>query len=133
MQNELIYEELKNLIPKENILINEPMKNHTTFRIGGPADFYIIANNTNEIKNIVNYANKNDIKLTVIGNGSNVLVKDSGIRGITLKPNLKNISKQKCENGIIYTIGSGVMLSQIANEALNDSATGFEFAYRNTR
>ena len=133
MQEELIYEGLLKIIAKENILINEPMKKHTTFKIGGPADFYITANNTGDVKNITKFAKDNDIKLTIIGNGSNVLVKDNGIRGITLKLNLKEISKQKTDNGMIYTVGSGTTLSQISSEALKDEMTGLEFVYRNTR
>ena len=129
MPNELIYQELLKFLPKENILIDEPMKKHTTFKIGGNADFYVTTSNIEETQNVVKFARKNNIKLTIIGNGSNILVTDKGIRGITLKVNYNEISKQNTDKGMIYTCGSGTMLSKIANEALQDGMTGFEFAY----
>ncbi len=129
MPNEDLYQKLLNILPKENILLDEPMKKHTTFRIGGNADFLIIVSNIKEIKSVVKLAKENNIKTTVIGNGSNILVKDNGIRGITLKLNLKNISKEEKDGNVTYTCGSGVSLTQIANEALEDELTGFEFAY----
>ena len=85
-----IYSELLKSIPKENILVDEPMKNHTSFKIGGKADFFVTAKTIDEIKGILNLAKKENIKITVIGNGTNILVKDGGIRGITLKLDFKN-------------------------------------------
>ena len=129
MPNELIYKELLEILPKERILIDEPMRRHTTFRIGGNADFFLIATSIDEIRNIIKLAKNNDIKIFTVGNGSNILVKDNGIRGITLKLDLKDIKEESNENGVIYTCGSGVTLSQIANKALENELTGFEFAY----
>lgn len=129
MPDKNIYQKLLDIIPKEKILVDEPMKKHTTFRIGGNADFFIPVSEIYELKNILIIAKEFNVPLTIIGNGSNVLVKDNGIRGITIKLYLKNISKEEVENSIIYTCGSGLSLTQIANIALNDEATGFEFAY----
>ena len=67
------------------ILINEPMKKHTSFKVGGIADIYIKAKQIQDIKKILQYVKKNNIPLTIIGNGSNILVTDKGIRGIVLE------------------------------------------------
>ena len=67
------------------ILINEPMKKHTSFKVGGIADIYIKAKQIHDIKKILQYVKKNNIPLTIIGNGSNILVTDKGIRGIVLE------------------------------------------------
>ena len=83
---------LKEKLPSANIKLNEPMKLHTSFKIGGPADFFITANNIQEIREVVNIAKENNLPLKVVGNGTNLLVKDNGFRGIILKINLK---KQK--------------------------------------
>ena len=81
----ILKNELEMLIPKENIKYNEQMSKHTSFKTGGIADYYITAKNENEVKKVLEFANKNDIPLHIIGNGSNILVQDDGIRGIVLK------------------------------------------------
>lgn len=71
-----IYNELIKKIDKERVLLNEPMKKHTTFRIGGPADLFIKVVNIEELKYAIEIIKKNNIELNVIGNGSNILVRD---------------------------------------------------------
>ena len=71
-------------IAKDRIFFNEPMKKHSTFKIGGPAQCLIKVENITELKEILEFSNKNQIKITVIGNGSNLLILDGGIEGITL-------------------------------------------------
>ena len=85
MTNSILYEDLLKIIPKEKILIDEPMKLHTTFKIGGKADFFIKPTEESEVQDIIKFAKKEKVKLTVIGNGSNVLVLDSGIRRYSFK------------------------------------------------
>lgn len=119
-----IYNELLKIIPKENILVDEPMKNHTSFKIGGKADFFVTAKTIDEIKGILNLAKKENIKITVIGNGTNILVKDGGIRGIALKLDFKNFSKEKN----IYTVGASVPMAYVAKKAEEDGLAGLEFA-----
>lgn len=75
----------------KNILYNEPISKHTSFKIGGPADVFIKATSVDTIKKVVEIANSNNIPLHIIGNGSNVLVKDEGVRGIVLKPQLTDV------------------------------------------
>ena len=73
---EEIYNKLLNKIPKEQIYLNEPMSKHTTFRIGGTADVFIKVNTLEELKFVLSIAKEIKIPITVIGNGSNVLVRD---------------------------------------------------------
>lgn len=89
MNIKTLIEKSKLTIPKERILFNEPMKKHSTFKIGGQAECFIKVQNIQELKEILKFANNNNIKITVIGNGSNLLVLDSGIKGITIMMNLE--------------------------------------------
>lgn len=129
MADDIIYQKLLEIVPKENILIDEPMKNHTTFKVGGNADFLITASEVEEIKKVLEFSRRKNIMLTIIGNGSNILVRDEGIRGITLKLDFKKMTKQIDEDKITYICGSSLPLTLIATRALEDEATGLEFAY----
>ena len=73
---EEIYNKLLSKIPKEQVYINEPMKNHTTFKIGGLADIFVKAKTIDELKFVLETAKKQNVPITIIGNGSNVLVRD---------------------------------------------------------
>ena len=120
--------EIQNLIPKENIYINEPMSKHTSFKIGGPAECFIKIKTIEQLKDILKYAQKEKIPLTIIGNGSNLLVSDDGIKGIVLKIEIEKIC-QDIENGIIsLTVGSGIKLGALAQKCLKEEIAGFEFA-----
>lgn len=120
--------ELYKQIPKEKIYINEPMKNHTSFKIGGPAECYIKVSKIEEIENVLKIANKNKIPIHIIGNGSNILVKDEGIKGIVLKIDLQSINIQETPNHINVQVESGVPLAKLAYIMLNNEITGLEFA-----
>ena len=69
----------------QKIIYNEPMRNHTSFKIGGNADLFVSVVNEDELKEALNYAKLKNLPITIIGNGSNLLVSDNGIRGIVLK------------------------------------------------
>lgn len=116
------YEELKDLA--KNICFDEPMKNHTTFKIGGPADVFVDASSSEEIAGLIKYCKKNEIPYMIMGNGSNMLVGDGGIRGVVIKigSNLNNI---KIEDEVV-TAEAGVKMAVIANEALKAELSGFE-------
>ena len=124
MTNPQIYDLITEKIAKENILIDEPMKKHTSFKIGGNADFFVRAKDEEEVRFILETCKKNDIPLTIVGNGSNLLISDEGIRGIVLKI---NIDKVLIENDTV-TVGAGVPLAKLAFQLLNESLSGFEFA-----
>lgn len=84
MNSKEIYKELSEKIPNLDIKQDEPMYKHTSFKIGGNADIFIKVKTIEELKFILEYVKENNIPLTILGNGSNVLVKDKGIRGITI-------------------------------------------------
>ena len=80
-----VYEDLEKIVDSSKVFKNEPMKKYTSFKIGGNADILVNAETIEDISNILKYASKNNVPLYIIGNGSNILVKDKGIRGIVLK------------------------------------------------
>lgn len=121
---------LKNLlceaVGNECILEKEPMSNHTTFRIGGPADFFAAPDTMEQAAAIVRICREQNYPFYVIGNGSNLLVSDEGYRGLILQL-YRNFSEITVE-GEEITVQAGAMLSVIAKKALAYSLTGFEFA-----
>ena len=114
-------DKLKQIIPEKYILSNEPMKKHTTFRIGGPADIFAAPESIEEIEAVCRFAKEEGIPLFVLGNGSNLLVADDGMDGIVLQI-YKNYS------GIEVNGNEGTLLSSTSKAALNEELTGFEFA-----
>lgn len=135
MTNPQIYDLITEKISKENVLVDEPMNKHTSFKIGGNADFFVKAKNEEEVKFILDLCNENSIPLTIVGNGSNLLVSDDGIRGIVLKINIDKVIIEKNINDeinnspkAVVTAGCGVPLGKLAFQLLNESISGFEFA-----
>lgn len=129
MTNLEIYNLLNKRISDENILQNESMKKHTSFKIGGNADFFVKAKSIEEVQYVLETCKNNDIPLTVVGNGSNLLVKDNGIRGVVLKVCIDDIDiEKKDETEAIITVGAGVALGKLAQILLQNSISGFEFA-----
>lgn len=113
-------------IPKDNILYNEDMKKHTTFKIGGPAECFIKIKTKEQLKEILNIAEENKIPVTILGNGSNILVLDGGIKGITLTIQIEYIDIK--QNGEKYKInvGGGYKLSKLTQICLKNEISGFE-------
>ena len=129
MNMENYIEELKKCVSEEtSILKDELMSKHTSFKIGGMADIFINVKKENDVKNILEYSNKNGIPLTVIGNGSNLLVKDGGIRGIVLKIGIEDFNIEKENEEYIVTVGAGVKNGYVAQKLLIEEIEGFEFA-----
>ena len=127
MKNKQILENLEKIISKERIKQNEPMKNHTSFKIGGPAEFYIKITSIKELQKILEFAKKEKIKITILGNGSNVLVSDSGIKGIVIRTNLKEIKiEPKEQNKIEITVDDATPIGFLAQKLLKEEITGFE-------
>ena len=118
-------EYLKENFPEALILTEEPMKNHTTFRIGGPADIYIEPDYA-AIVPLIKYLKEVDVPFTVLGNGSNVLVSDDGIEGVVISLGKK--SDAITINGDTIQVQAGAMLSSVANRAADAGLTGLEFA-----
>ena len=119
-----IYSKLAEIIDKNRIFQNEMMKKHTSFKIGGPADFFVIIESVEELKAVLKLANELDIPVTCIGNGSNLLVKDNGIRGLTIKLNFKDLTINEDE----IEAGAGVPIPVLARKAYENGLSGLEFA-----
>ncbi len=108
------------------ILVAEPMKNHTTFRIGGPADALALPKTPEEVAEVVRFCHEHAQSYYVLGNGSNLLVSDEGYRGLVLQlyRNFNDIQV----NGETITVQSGAMLAAVARTAYQTGLTGLEFA-----
>lgn len=124
MQN--IYELLCGCAGGENVRRQEPMSLHTTFRIGGPADLFVTPGSIQAVADSIRICKETQTPYAVIGNGSNLLVSDTGYRGVIIQigRNLNQVSV----NGKEIRAQAGAMLSVIAKTALSESLTGFEFA-----
>ncbi len=106
------------------LMENEPMSRHTTFRIGGPADMFVSVKSPEEAAELIRLAKKNNVPYMVMGNGSNMLVGDKGLRGLVIQ-----IGSQLagCEiHGTTVTAGAGILMSRLASEILRSELTGFE-------
>ena len=126
MEAERVLSDLKKVIPEENIKINEPMSKHTSFKTGGPAEIYIIGKTLEQIQAVLKYSNQNNIQLYIIGNGSNLLVSDEGIKGIVLKIAVDNIETLESDFGVLVKAGAGVKIMALAQILKKDGITGFE-------
>ena len=123
---ELVQENLK--LNTSKIYFDEPMSKHTTFKIGGPAEVFIKVGEIEDLKQIIDFANTNKIPLTIMGNGSNVLVLDSGIKGITAKIDIKKfeVFGDTPKKFVEITVGAGNKNIEISQELLKQELTGFE-------
>lgn len=122
----LFIEDLKQILTLEQIKENEPMKHHTTFRIGGVADVMALPYNEQEVIDIIALAKKHNIPYTVVGNGSNILVTDKGIRGVVIKI-ADNFSQISIDGNTVYA-QAGARLTAISRKIYEEGLTGFEFA-----
>lgn len=123
-----IYEELLENMPDLNIKQNEEMSKHTSFKVGGKADIWIKVKTIEELKYIIEYTKNNKVPLTIIGNGTNILVKDNGIRGITIMLDFTNIEIQENGEYVDIIVDSGVKLGMLAVLLQKEEIEGFEFA-----
>ena len=121
-----LYNRLCTITKQENVMKDEPMKKHTTFRIGGPADYFVTPESKEEIQAIVELCKKEEIPYSVIGNGSNLLVGDKGYRGVIIQI-FKEMNQIQIE-GELVKAQAGALLSAIASKALEAGLAGFEFA-----
>lgn len=121
-----LYEKLCDLLGEESVFADEPMSRHTTFRIGGPADYFTVPGNAEDVKKIIDLCKKEDVPYYILGNGSNLLVGDKGYRGVIIQI-YRNMSEIHADGNRIYA-QAGALLSKVAAEALLHSLKGFEFA-----
>jgi UDP-N-acetylmuramate dehydrogenase len=116
---------LHNTLKSENILMDEPMKNHTSFKVGGPADVLVTPESYEEVVSVIKLCNENKIPYYIIGRGSNLIVRDGGFRGLIIK--LTKLDKVTVDSEKII-VQSGVDLCKVSKIALEKVLAGFEFA-----
>ena len=120
------YKGLEEILSQDSIKYNEPMKKHTTMRVGGPCDCMVEPSSIEEIQKILEYARKNNIKYYVIGNGSNLLVKDEGVHALIIK--IANKFSGVEVNGEHIKAYSGCSVPKLSQIAKENSLSGLEFA-----
>ena len=126
MINENFIEACRKFLKPEQLLMDAPMREHTTFEIGGPADCLIKPASMEETQQILRLVKEYDLPLTFVGNGSNMLVSDKGIRGVVV--NFADTFNTIQVEGTKMTVGAGALLKDIAEAAAQHSLAGLEFA-----
>ncbi len=120
------FDKLASIVTEQRALLEEPMSKHTTFRVGGPADYFLIPETAEEVVKLVALCKEEEVPFYIIGNGSNLLVSDAGYAGaiIQIGRRMNEISVE----GTTIKAQAGALLSAIGNKALDHSLGGFEFA-----
>ena len=119
-------QELQLVLGEQGLLLNEPMKEHTTFRVGGAADLFLMPKDAAELNGCIAILKQQEIPFLIIGNGSNLLVRDKGIRGAVIQI-YQRMSEIRQDEEIMY-IQAGALLSTAAAKAAAAGLTGLEFA-----
>lgn len=119
-------EDLKKVLSEKQIMVGEPMKKHTTFKIGGPADCLVFPASIAEIVAVFALIKAHEVPFTVLGNGSNVLVLDKGIRGVVVKFDC-NMSYARHIGDTVFA-GAGTLLKDVSQYAAAHDLSGMEFA-----
>ena len=123
-----ILEMLRKKIDKKDIFSNEDMSKHTTFKTGGKADTFVKVDSIENLKYVLQISKENNIPLFILGNGSNILVTDKGIRGIVCQIDIKKFEIKEKGKYIFVTCGSGEKNGGLAQKLLQEEIEGFEFA-----
>lgn len=121
-----VYETLCAILGGENVQCEELMSKHTTFRVGGPADYFVTPESETQIQETIKYLKREHIPYYILGKGSNLLVGDKGYRGVILQI-YRKMDKARTEGTKIYA-QAGISLAKLAAAALHDGLTGLEFA-----
>ena len=124
--NKEIVTQFQEIAGTEQVLIQEPMKNHTTFRIGGPAACFVRPQDAGQVERILNICRENEVPWFILGNGSNLLVSDRGFDGVIIQI-YRNMSRIQV-SGHYMTVQAGALLSAVAKQALREGLSGLEFA-----
>ncbi|MCC2255875.1 UDP-N-acetylmuramate dehydrogenase [Ruminococcus sp. CLA-AA-H200] len=120
------YEELCSAASEQHVLKDEPMSGHTTFRVGGPADYFVTPADTGEIREVIRLCRDRNVPYYIVGNGSNLLVGDRGYRGVIIQV-FRHMNQISTEGEIIRA-QAGALLSKVAAAACEAELTGMEFA-----
>ena len=119
-------EKLQKLLGEAKVLVKEPMASHTTFKIGGPADYFVKPETVEELAAVLKLCKEGNVPYFILGNGSNLLVGDKGFRGVVIQL-YKNFDGMTIE-GTTVTAKAGAMLVRVAKESGKAGLTGLEFA-----
>lgn len=135
MGNKMLSDALISMLGDGNVRADEPMKLHTTFRIGGAADYYVTPQTEKQVTDVIAFLKKSDIAYIVIGNGSNILVSDDGFRGVVVELGdafgsyeIVQDSMQTGLEDVIVRASAGMKLTRLGNQLAANGIAGFEFA-----
>ncbi|MFQ3544821.1 UDP-N-acetylmuramate dehydrogenase [Halobacillus rhizosphaerae] len=120
-----IYDELLKLVKPENVKMDELLKDHLYTKLGGTADYFITPTTFEEVQNVVKFSNEANVPFTLLGNGSNLIIKDGGIRGMVI--NLKHLNDISVDGGTLVA-QSGARIIDASRHALKERLSGLEFA-----
>ena len=123
-----IYKQLCDIVTEDNVLTDELMSRHTTFRVGGPADYYVMPESINQITELVRICVSGNIAYHIHGNGSNVIFSDSGYHGVVISIGQSMSGLVLKEDGVVIHADAGVTLAKLAAFAAENSLAGLEFA-----
>ena len=126
MEKQKALSDIIEFIPKENVKLDEPMSKHTSFKTGGNAEIFVLVNTENQIRRLLNYSKQNSIDLYVIGNGSNLLVSDKGIKGIVAKISFEDLVITENDKDIIVEAGAGIKVMALAQLLKSKGISDFE-------
>lgn len=121
-----IYDKVVDIVGEENVHTDEPMSRHTTFRIGGNADYFVKPGNADEVAAVIAVCREYSIPYFILGNGSNLLVSDDGYRGMII--NIMDNMDSVTVDGRIITAQAGALLVRVSVMARDNALTGLEFA-----
>ncbi|MBF7017648.1 UDP-N-acetylmuramate dehydrogenase [Staphylococcus durrellii] len=125
VHKDTILKELEAIVPDSIIKVDEPLKRYTYTETGGKADYYLSPTSNEHVQAILRYAYKNDIPVTYLGNGSNIIIREGGIRGIVIS--LLSLDHIEVSDNVIIT-GSGAAIIDVSRKARDNALTGLEFA-----
>jgi len=126
LEKELLVRRIAEIAGPENVKLDEPMKNHTSFKVGGPADIFVTPISFLQLSQIIKFCKSENVPVFVMGNGTNLIVRDKGIRGVVIKI-YDNLNEFTVKDDII-TACAGVLLSEISKVAYENGLSGLEFA-----
>lgn len=121
-----VYSRFCGCIGSDRVAAEEPMKNHTTFRIGGPAEYFLTPGNAEELRELQKICEEENVPYYIIGNGSNLLVSDEGLRGAVIQ--IYHNMNQVVVEGDVIRVQAGILLSTLAKVALEHGLSGLAFA-----
>lgn len=126
LEKELLAREIEKIAGQENVKLDEPMKNHTSFKVGGPADILVTPVSVSQLSQILKLCKNKSVPVFVMGNGTNLIVRDKGIKGVVVKI-FDNLNQFTVKDDII-TAYAGILLSRVSTIAYENGLTGLEFA-----